>query len=82
LLLQLRDLILRLPLLNLKLSKIINITKLYTLITKIAKIFLETITIFISTNKKNDAKNYLCIEVNIDLRYRINYCLIVSIKVF
>ncbi len=47
LLLQLQDLILRLFFLNLKLFKVVNITKLYILITKIAKIFLKTIAIFI-----------------------------------
>jgi len=52
LLLQLQDLILRLSLLNLKLLKVINTTKLYTLTTKIANFFLETIAIFILTNKK------------------------------
>ncbi len=81
-LLQLRDLILKLSLLNLRLLKIVNTTKLRTLITKIAKIFSKTITIFISTNKKNNVKNYLCIKVNIDLRYRINYYLTILIKVF
>ena len=81
-LLQLRDLILKLSLLNLRLLKIVNTTKLRTLITKIAKIFSKTITIFILTNKKNNVKNYLCIKVNIDLRYRINYYLTILIKVF
>jgi len=82
LLLQLRDLILRLSLLDLKLLKVINTTKLRILIIKIARIFSKAITIFISTNKKNDAKNYLYIKVNINLQYRINYCLIILIKVF
>ncbi len=81
-LLQLQDLILRLSLLNLRLSKVVNTTKLRTLIIKIAKIFLKTIAIFILTNKKNDAKNYLCVKVNINLRYRINYYLAILIKVF
>jgi len=69
LLLRLQDLILRLSLLNLKLLKVVNITKLRTLIIKIAKIFLKTIAIFILTNKKNNAKNYLYIKVNINLQY-------------
>jgi len=82
LLLQLRDLILRSFLLNLKLFKVVNITRLRTLITKIAKFFLKIIAIFILTNKKNDAKNYLCVKVNINLQYRINYYLTILIKVF
>jgi len=69
LLLQLRDLILRLFLLNLRLFEVVDITKLRALIIKIAKIFLETIAIFILTNKKNDIKNYLYIKVSIDLQY-------------
>jgi len=69
-------------LLNLKLFKVVNITKLRTLIIKIAKIFLKTIAIFILTNKKNNAKNYLYIKISIDLRYRINYYLAILIKVF
>jgi len=69
LLLQLRNLILRLSLLNLKLFKVVNTTKLRTLIIEIARIFLKTITIFILTNKKNDTKNYLYIKVSIDLQY-------------
>ena len=81
-LLRLRNLILRLFLLNFKLSKVVNTTKLRTLITKIAKIFLETIAIFILTNKKNDTKNYLCVKVNINLRYQINYYLTILIKIF
>ena len=68
-LLRLQDLILRLSLLDLKLFKVVNITKLRTLIIKIAKIFLKTIAIFILTNKKNNAKNYLYIKVNINLQY-------------
>ncbi len=68
--------------LNLKLFKVVNITKLRTLIIKIAKIFLKTIAIFILTNKKNNAKNYLYIKISIDLRYRINYYLAILIKVF
>ena len=68
--------------LNLKLFKVVNITKLRTLIIEIAKIFLKIIAIFISINKKNDTKNYLCVKVNIDLRYRINYYLTILIKVF
>ncbi len=81
-LLQLQDLILRLSLLNLRLFEVVNTTKLYILIIKIAKIFLKTIAIFISTNKKNNKKNYLYIEVSIDLQYRINYYLTILIKVF
>jgi len=69
-------------LLNLKLFKVVNTTKLPTLIIKIAKIFLKTIAIFISTNKKNNAKNYLYVKVSINLRYRINYYLTILIKVF
>jgi len=69
-------------LLNFRLFKVVNTTKLRTLIIKIARIFLKTIAIFILTNKKNDAKNYLYIKVSIDLRYRINYCLVILIKVF
>jgi len=82
LLLQLQDLILRLSLLNLRLFRVVSTTKLHTLITKIARIFLETIAIFILTNKKNNAKNYLYIKVNIDLQYRIKYYLAILIKVF
>jgi len=78
----LQDLILKLFLLDFRLLKVVNTTKLRTLIIKIAKIFLKTITIFISTNKKNNAKNYLYIKVNINLQYRINYCLTILIKVF
>ena len=81
-LLQLQDLILKLSLLDFKLFKVVNITKLRILIIKIARIFLKTIAIFILTNKKNDAKNYLCVKVNINLQYRINYYLIILIKVF
>jgi len=69
LLLQLQDLILRLSLLNLRLLKVANIIRLRTLITKIVKIILKTIAIFILINKKNNAKNYLYIKVNIDLQY-------------
>ena len=68
-LLQLQNLILELSLLDFKLFKVVNTTKLHTLITKIAKIFLETIIIFILTNKKNNIKNYLYIKVNINLQY-------------
>jgi len=82
LLLQSRNLILRLFLLNFRLFKVINTTKLRTLIIKIAFFFSKTIVIFILTNKKNNAKNYLYIKVNINLRYRINYCLTILIKVF
>ncbi len=81
-LLQSQDLILRLSSLNLRLSKVISTTKLCTLITKIARIFLKTIAIFILINKKNNAKNYLYIKVSIDLQYQINYCLTILIKVF
>jgi len=69
LLLRLRNLILRLSLLNFKLFKVISTTKLRILIIEIARIFLETIAIFILTNKKNNAKNYLYIEVSINLQY-------------
>ncbi len=69
LLLQLRDLILRLSFLNFKLFKVVNTTKLRTLIIKIARIFLKIIAIFILTNKKNNAKNYLCIKISINLQY-------------
>jgi len=69
LLLQLRDLILKLSLLDLKLFEIINTTKLRTLIIEIARIFLKTIAIFILTNKKNDTKNCLYVKMNINLRY-------------
>ncbi len=68
-LLQLRDLILKLSLLDLKLFEIINTTKLRTLIIEIARIFLKTIAIFILTNKKNDTKNCLYVKMNINLRY-------------
>jgi len=69
LLLQLRDLILKLSLLDLKLFEIINTTKLRTLIIEIARIFLKTIAIFILTNKKNDTKNCLYVKMNINLQY-------------
>jgi len=69
LLLRLRNLILRLSLLNFKLFKVISTTKLRILIIEIARIFLEIIAIFILTNKKNNAKNYLYIEVSINLQY-------------
>jgi len=69
LLLQLQDLILRLFLLDFRLFEVVNKTKLYILVIKIARIFLETIIIFILINKKNNIKNYLYIKVNIDLRY-------------
>ena len=52
---------------NIKLFKVVNITKLRTLIIKIVNFFLETIAIFILTNKKNNVKNYLYIKVNINL---------------
>ncbi len=81
-LLQLQDLILKLSSLNLRLLKVINTTRLRTLTIKIAKKILETIAIFILANKKNNAKNYLYIKVNINLQYRINYCLTILIKVF
>ncbi len=68
-LLQLQDLILRLFFFNFRLFEVISTTKLYTLIIKIARIFLETIAIFILTNKKNNTKNYLYIKVNVDLQY-------------
>lgn len=68
-LLRLRNLILRLSLLNFKLFKVISTTKLRILIIEIARIFLEIIAIFILTNKKNNAKNYLYIEVSINLQY-------------
>ncbi len=68
-LLQLRNLILRLSFLNFKLFEIVNITKLRTSTIKIAKKISKTIAIFISTNKKNNAKNYLYVKVNIDLQY-------------
>ncbi len=82
LLLQSQDLILKLFSLNLRLFKVVNITRLRTLIIKIAKIFSKTIVIFISTNKKNNAKNYLYVKVSINLQYRINYYLAILIKVF
>jgi len=75
-------LILRLFLLDFRLFKVVNIIKLRILIIKIAKIFLKTIAIFILTNKKNNAKNYLYIKVNINLQYWINYCSTILIKVF
>jgi len=56
-------------LLDFRLFKVVNIIKLRILIIKIAKIFLKTIAIFILTNKKNNAKNYLYIKVNINLQY-------------
>jgi len=59
LLLQLQDLILRLFLLDFKLFKVVNTTKLHILITKIAKIFLETIAIFILTKKKQYKKLFI-----------------------
>jgi len=67
LLLQLQDLILRLSLLNFKLFEVISTTRSRTLITKIARIFLKTIAIFILTNKKNNTKNYLYVKVSINL---------------
>jgi len=82
LLLQLQNLVLRLSLLNFRLFKIINTTRLHTSITKIARIFSKTITIFILANKKNNAKNYLYVKININLQYRINYCFAILIKVF
>jgi len=82
LLLQLQNLILRLSLLNLRLFEVANTTKLRALIIKIAKKFLETIAIFILINKKNNAKNCLCVKVSINLQYRINYYLTILIKVF
>ncbi len=81
-LLQLQNLILRLSLLDFRLFEIINTIELYILITKIAKIFSKIVAIFILTNKKNNAKNYLYIKININLQYRINYCFAISIKVF
>ncbi len=74
--------ILRLSFLDLRQFKIISTTKSCFLITKIAKIFLKTIVIFIVTNKKNDTKNYIYIEVSINLQYRINYYFAILIKVF
>ncbi len=67
-LLQSQDLTLRLSLLNLTLFKVVNTTKLRTLIIKIAFFFLKTITIFILTNKKNNTKNYLYVKININLQ--------------
>ena len=81
-LLRLRNSILRLLLLNFRLSKVVDTIKLRILITKIANFCSKTIVIFILTNKKNNAKNYLYIKVNINLRYQINYCLTILIKVF
>ncbi len=69
-------------LLDLRLSKIVNTTKLRTLIIKIIRIFSKIVAIFISTNKRNNAKNCLYIKVSIDLQYQINYCLTILIKVF
>jgi len=69
LLLQLRNLVLRLSLLNLKLLEIISTTRLRTSTTKNARIFSKIIAIFILANKKNNEKNYLCIKINIDLQY-------------
>jgi len=71
-----------LSLLDFRLSRVISTTKLHTLITKIARIFLETIATFILTNKKNNAKNYLCVKLSINLQYRINYYLTILIKIF
>jgi len=78
----LRDLILKLFLLDFRLFKVVDTTKLYTLTTKIARIFFKTIAIFILINKKNNIKNCLYIEVNINLQYQINYCSTILIKVF
>jgi len=69
LLLQLQDLILKLSLLNFKQFKVTNITRFCSLITKIAKKNLKTITTLILINKKNNAKNYLYIKVSINLQY-------------
>jgi len=69
LLLQLQNLILKSLLLNFKLFKVINTTRSHTLIIKIARIFSKTIATFILTKKKNNAKNYLCVKVNINLQY-------------
>jgi len=65
----LQNLILKLSLLDLRLFEIVNTIRLYILITKIAKRISKIIAIFISTNKKNNIKNYLYIKVNIDLQY-------------
>jgi len=64
-----RDSILRLFLLDFKLFKVVNTTKLRTSIIKITIFFSKIIAIFIWTNKKNNANNYLYIKVNIDLQY-------------
>jgi len=69
LLLRLQNLTLKLFSLNLRLSKVINTTRLHASITKIARIFSKTIITFILVDKKNNAKNYLCVKVSINLRY-------------
>ncbi len=76
------DLTLRLSLLNLRLFKVTSTTRSRTLITKNARDFSKTIVTFILANKKNNAKNYLYVKISINLRYRINYYLAISIKVF
>ena len=68
-LLQLQDLILWLFILDFRLSKIVNITRLYILIIEITNFFSKIVAIFILINKKNNTKNYLYIKINIDLQY-------------
>jgi len=65
----LQDLILRLFILDFRLSKIVNITRLYILIIEITNFFSKIVAIFILINKKNNTKNYLYIKINIDLQY-------------
>jgi len=67
--LQLRDLILRLSSLNLKLLEVINTTKSHILIKKNRKNLSRDNSYIYFNKKKNNAKNYLCVKVSINLRY-------------
>jgi len=65
-------------LLDIRLFFIIIKSKASTIITRV---FLQIITKFVLANQDNNVKVCECIEINIDLRYKINYYSRISTKV-
>jgi len=57
------------------------ITIRFKALITITKVLLQVVTKFIFVNRNNNAKVYECVEININLRYKINYYLRISTKV-
>ncbi len=66
--------------LNIKLFFAI-ILKFKTTITKITKFFLQIVIKFIFVDWNNNAKVCEYVKININFQYKINYCLIILIKI-